>query len=83
MADTGQITYTDHDGNATVLFADNIEIEYVKDNLSITRTPGQNSVVTDPIQTYRVVSCSCDVSATTANTLDAQEMDTTKRAVPA
>lgn len=78
MADTPQVVYTDHDGNTTNIFTKDVDIEYVFDGLTITRQPGMIGITTDPIQTYRVITCSQIMTGTALNTFNTQVMDTSK-----
>jgi hypothetical protein len=78
MADTPQVIFTDHDGNAYNIFTSDLAIDLIYDGLSVSRQPGHVGITTDPIQEYESITCSCTMSGTALSTLRAQLKDATK-----
>lgn len=75
---TDQITFTDHDGNSMSLSCKTVSIQYVFDGLSVDRQTGLVGKTTDPIQEYRVVTCTALLSGDNLSTLNGYLMDTAK-----
>jgi len=78
MVDTPLVTFTDHDGNATSLFCEDVEISLDYDGLTVTRQTGHVGITTDPIQEYETCTCSCLMTGTALSTLRTQLKDATK-----
>jgi len=78
MADVPMVVFTDHDGNTYNIFTDNVVIDLIYDGLWVERKGAHVGLTVDPIREYRSITCSCVMTGTALNTMQAQLMDATK-----